>query len=138
MWRTPQPGCAPRSTRRASRSARTDRYLAGDVHGRRRRWPPAPTCQETPSPIPAGVMAIALRPNFVERFVGFGGRQGLAGAKHPDSALLLEGSCAAPRSQHELVTLHDQVESVSRGKPKLVPHSLGHDDATGSVKAHSA
>ena len=74
----------------------------------------------------------------MERFVGFGGCQGLAGAKHPDSALLLQRSCAAPRSQHELVALHDQVESVPRGKPESVPDSLGHDDAAGPVKANCA
>ncbi len=83
-------------------------------------------------------MAIALRPNRVERVVGFGGSQGLAGAKHPDSALLLQRSCAAPRSQRELVPLHDQVESVPRRKPESVPDSLGHDDAAGPVKAHCA
>jgi len=74
----------------------------------------------------------------MERFVGFGGCQGLAGAKHPDSALLLQRSCAAPRSQRELVTLHDQVESVPRGKPESVPDSLGHDDAARPVKADCA
>jgi hypothetical protein len=74
----------------------------------------------------------------MDRCVGFGGCQGLAGAKHPNSALLLQRSCAAPRSQRELVTLHDQVESVPRGKPESVPDSLGHDDAAGPVKANCA
>ena len=71
----------------------------------------------------------------MERFVGFGGCKGLAGAKHPDSALLLQRSCAAPRAQHELVTLHDQVERVPGGKPESVADGLGHDDAAGPVKA---
>jgi hypothetical protein len=83
-------------------------------------------------------MAIALRPKCMERFVGFGGCQGLAASKHPDSALLLQRSCAAPRSQRELVTLHDQVERVPRGKPESVPDALGHDDAPGPVKADYA
>jgi len=74
----------------------------------------------------------------MERFVGFGGCQGLTGAKHPDSALLLQSSCAVPRSQRELVTLHDQIESVPRGKPESVPYGLGHDDAAGPVKANGA
>jgi hypothetical protein len=83
-------------------------------------------------------MAIALRPNHLERFVGFGGCQGLAGAKHPDSALLLQRSCAAPRSQRELVTLHDKVERVPRGKPESVADRLGYDDAARPVKADCA
>jgi hypothetical protein len=83
-------------------------------------------------------MAIALRPNRMQRCVGFGGCQGLTGAKHPDSVLLLQRTGAAPRSQRELVTLHDQVESVPRGKPESVSDSLGHDDAAGPVKANCA
>ena len=59
-------------------------------------------------------------------------------AARVDSALLRQMSCAAPRSQHELVTLHDQVESVPGGKPESVPDSLGHDDAAGPVKANCA
>src|SRR5438477_480531 len=83
-------------------------------------------------------MTIALRPNRIERFVSFGGCQRLAGAKHPDAALLVQRCCAAPRSQHELVTLHDQVEGVPRGKPESIPDRLGYDDAAGPVKADSA
>ena len=75
-----------------------------------------------------------MRADVAECFLCFVGGERLAGAEHPDAALLLQGRCAAPGPQGHFVTLDREVERVAGGELHLVPEGLGQDDAARSIK----
>ncbi len=85
-----------------------------------------------------GVLAVALLAQIAERFGGFVGGHGLAGAEDPDALLLFERRGAAPGAQLDLVMLHRNIQSVAWGEVQLVPEVLGKDDAARSVERHFA